>query len=118
MFDADADARLERIEKDVAALLRDRTPSGGVQIYQRDEPGMSQEWMIVDPTFAPLASDSKQTGYRITSDGALARVWARQYSGVDKVPVSVSRADYIAAQEWARGRHGEWAAAIKAAVAG
>ena len=69
------------------ALVEDRVPNGGVQVYERvNYP--PQEFMVVAPTeYGPLASDPMQDGYRVTTDGTEARVWARQYSGADKVPV-------------------------------
>lgn len=99
----------------LASLVADRAAAGGVQYYERVNAG-PQEWMIVDPTFAPLEADPKQDGYRITLDPVLARVWGRQYSGSDKVPVHVSRDDYIATQEWARARAAEHRAAQVAIV--
>ena len=100
---------LAPVQSDVKALLQDRGASGGVQVYERIGTP-TQEWMVVDPTLAPFPSDPKQDGYRVTGDGMVARVWARQYSGADKVPVHVNRDEYIAAQEWARGRAAEYRA--------
>lgn len=108
MFDGNDRATL-------AALAQDRAASGGVQLYERVGAG-PQEWMIVDPTLPPLEADPKQDGYRVTLDGTLARIWGRQYSGSDKIPVHVTRDEYIAAQEWARQRAAEHRAAQVAIV--
>lgn len=109
MFDDDDDARLRRVEDKLDALMSDRAASGGVQVYERVGAG-PQEWMVIDHTLPPLPDDPKQDGYRVTVDGTGARLWARQYSGADKIPVHVNRDEYIAAQEWARERAAEYRA--------
>lgn len=109
MFDQDDDERLRRVEAKLDAMMEDRAASGGVQVYERVGAG-PQEFMVVDHTLPPLESDPKQDGYRVTVDGIEGRLWARQYSGADKIPVHVNRDAYIAAQEWARARAAEYRA--------
>lgn len=77
-----------------------QTGSGGVQLFERTG-SATQEWMIVDPTLPP---DGIQDGYRVTTDGNLARLWGRQYAGPGTAPIHVARAQYVEHQAWARER--------------
>lgn len=91
----------------------ERGGSGGVQVFQR-VPG-NPEWMVVDPTFAPLKGTT-QDGYRVTTDVGVARVWGRQYSGQGSEAIQLDRDAYNAQQVWARARAAEYRAAQVALI--
>lgn len=70
--------------------------SGIAQYFERREGGMAPEWMWGDPTDAALYPK----GYKVTTDKEQALLWGRQIAGRGTPPVHLSRALYIAQQQW------------------